>query len=125
MSSNGYFDPTNTSNPWNQAAEMQIGIGDQVGVQKLGAINTLPNTVAAVAVRQKNVTFSLSVNTQVSVAHGCLDENGKAVTPLSYPPVVSSSNGFYFSAVADDTNIYMTAPAGATTTVTGTLAVQY
>ena len=127
MASNavGYYSPTDADNPYNTAAQLQIGYGDQVGVQKLGAINNYPNSVAAVAVRQKTISFNLTTDTQTAIAHGCVDSAGNPTVPLSYAPLYSSSNGYYPSQAPDATNIYLTAPAGATTAVTGDMVVFY
>ncbi len=123
MSSTGYIGP-NTTDIYSSVDET-IAQGDFVGPNKLGAVNTFPNSVAGAAVRQKTVSFDLTANTQTTIAHGCVDENGNAATPTSMSPLYSSSNAYSSTQAPDATNIYLTAPAGATTAVTGVMVVFY
>ena len=128
MAWTGYVDPTGTTGPTGvnyDQTPLSLQEQDYVGGNKLGVIIDQPNSVAAVALRQKTVTFDANVNTQISVAHGCTDAEGDPTIPRLYAPLVSSSNAWYFSRTADDTNIYITAPAGATTAVTGTVVLLY
>lgn len=124
----GYIDPTGTNGPTGvpyDTEPLSLQQQDYVGGNKLGVIVDQPNSVAAIALRQKTLTFNANVNTQISIAHTCKDSEGNPTTPLVYTPLVTSGDGWYFSQTADVTNIYITAPAGATTAVTGTLVVLY
>ena len=123
MASTGYIDPTTTDIYSN--VDEDISQKDFVGPNKIGAVNDFPNSVASAAVRQKQVSFNLTVDTQVSIAHGCVDQNGNPAVPTSTVPLYSSSDAFYRSQAPDATNIYLTAPAGATTAVTGVMVVFY
>ena len=123
MASTGYETPI-TPNIYGTVEE-NLNQGNFVGPNKLGVVNTFPNSVAAAAVRQARISFNLTTNTQASIAHGLVDQDGNPATPTSLEPLYSSSNAFYSSQVPDATNIYLTAPAGATTAVTGVMVVFY
>ena len=123
MASTGYETPT-TPNIYGTVEE-DLNQGNFVGPNKLGVVNTFPSSVAGIAVRQAKIAFNLTVNTQVSIAHGLVDQNGNPATPTSMSALYSSSDAFYSSQAPDATNIYLTAPAGATTAVTGVMVVFY
>ena len=125
MSSTGYQSPGSATGTETSPFYMYPSATDDVGGLKLGGDINLPNVVTGPALRQKQVSFTLSVDTQVSVAHGCTDSAGNAVVPVFAVPLYSNGDGYYVSQAPDATNIYLTAPAGATTSVTGVMVVVY
>lgn len=124
MSSTGYINPASGTGV-NYDVNLSIQEQDFVGAPKLGAITDIPNSVAGGALRQKTLTFNLNVNTQVAIAHGCVNAAGQPTVPNLVVPSYASGDGYFISQAADLTNIYLTAPAGATTAVTGAVVVVY
>lgn len=124
----GYIDPTGTNGPTGvpyDSVELQIGETNQVGELKLGAVNTVEGSVGGTALRRAYISFNANVNTQISVVHNLVDENGNPAVPVAYGFQYTNGDGIYFSQAADDTNLYVTAPAGATTAVTGEIWALY
>lgn len=125
MSSTGYVDPTSNKGV-SYETDMQIGTTYEVGEAKLGAVNTIPNSVAGPAVRQKAIDFSLTAATETSIAHGLVDENGNPATPDTVTFKVQSTATVFSSKAPDATNIYLTdASATSGTPTTGTVVVTY
>jgi hypothetical protein len=133
MASTGYVNPTNSYEggvPYGNVTFNPTET-DFIGGAKLGAEINIPNSVAGPALRQKLIVLSgssgiVSTETQVPVAHGCVDSAGNPVAPVLYAFLAVNQAEVFFSQQADTVNLYITAVnASSSTPTTGTIVVLY
>lgn len=111
MSSTGFYQDGVSPNPW-ASFPLNVGSDAFVSFRKLpNGVDTSLNTIGAQAVRSKVFqSVALSNTASTTIAHGLVDEDGKAVTPIAIDQLAGP--GALFSTQAPDaTNLYLQATA--------------